>query len=146
VLRTAAFDAAPTARSGSFIREAFRLEWFTIGWMTVEAVVAIGAGVAAGSLVLLAFGLDSVIELASAGVLMWRLSVELHYGQVFSERAERTASRIGGALLFVLAAYVTAAATWHLWKGSGEEFSLPGFIVALAAIPLPQRGSPTKLR
>ena len=117
------------------IREAFRLEWFTIGWMTVEAVVAIGAGVAAGSLVLLAFGLDSVIELASAGVLMWRLSVELHYGQVFSERAERTASRIGGALLFVLAAYVTAAATWHLWKGGGEEFSLPGFIVALAAIP-----------
>ena len=117
------------------IREAFKLEWFTIGWMTVEAVVAIGAGVSAGSLVLLAFGLDSVIELASAGVLMWRLSVELRHGRVFSERAERTASRIGGALLFVLAAYVTAAAAWHLWKGSGEEFSWPGFIVALAAIP-----------
>jgi divalent metal cation (Fe/Co/Zn/Cd) transporter len=117
------------------IREAFRLEWFTIGWMTVEAVVAIGAGITAGSLVLLAFGLDSVIELASAGVLMWRLSVELRHGQVFSERAERMASRIGGALLFVLAAYVTAAAVWHLWKGSGEEFSWPGFIVALAAIP-----------
>jgi divalent metal cation (Fe/Co/Zn/Cd) transporter len=117
------------------IREAFRLEWFTIGWMTVEALVAIGAGVTAGSLVLLAFGLDSVIELASAGVLMWRLSVELRHGQVFSERAERTASRIGGALLFVLAAYVTAAAVWQLWKGSGEEFSWPGFLVALAAIP-----------
>jgi divalent metal cation (Fe/Co/Zn/Cd) transporter len=125
----------PRADRVSLIREAFRLEWFTIGWMTVEAVVAIGAGVAAGSLVLLAFGLDSVIELASAGVLMWRLSVELRHGQVFSERAEHTASRIGGALLFFLAAYVTAAATWHLWKGSGEEFSLPGFIVALAAIP-----------
>jgi divalent metal cation (Fe/Co/Zn/Cd) transporter len=118
-----------------FIREAFRLEWFTIGWMTVEALVAIGAGVTAGSLVLLAFGLDSVIELASAGVLTWRLSVELRHGQVFSERAERTASRIGGALLFVLAAYVTAAAVWQLWKGSGEEFSWPGFLVALAAIP-----------
>ena len=117
------------------IREAFKLEWFTIGWMTVEAVVAIGAGVSAGSLVLLAFGLDSVIELASAGVLMWRLSVELRHGRVFSERAERTASRIGGTLLFVLAAYVTAAGAWHLWKGSGEEFSWPGFIVALAAIP-----------
>lgn len=117
------------------IREAFRLEWFTIGWMTVEAGVAIGAGVMAGSLVLLAFGLDSVIELASAGVLLWRLLVEQRHGQVFSERAERTASRIGGALLFVLAAYVTAAAAWHLWKGSVEEFSWPGFIVALAAIP-----------
>jgi divalent metal cation (Fe/Co/Zn/Cd) transporter len=117
------------------IREAFRLEWFTIAWMTVEAVVAIGAGVTAGSLVLLAFGLDSVIELASAGVLMWRLSVELRRGQIFSERAERVASRIGGALLFVLAAYVTAAAAQNLWNGSGEEFSWPGFIVALAAIP-----------
>jgi divalent metal cation (Fe/Co/Zn/Cd) transporter len=119
----------------ALIREAFRLEWLTIGWMTVEAVVAITAGVSAGSLVLVAFGLDSVIELASAGVLMWRLSVELRHGQRFSERAERAASRIGGTLLFLLAAYVTAAAMWRLWNGSGEEFSWPGFLVALIAIP-----------
>jgi divalent metal cation (Fe/Co/Zn/Cd) transporter len=117
------------------IREAFRLEWLTIAWMTVEAVVAIAAGVTAGSLVLVAFGLDSVIELASAGVLMWRLSVELRRGQKFSERAERTASRIGSGLLFLLAAYVTVAAMWQLWRGTGEEFSWPGFIVALVAIP-----------
>ena len=100
----------------ALIREAFRLEWLTIGWMTVEAVVAIAAGATAGSLVLIAFGLDSVIELASAGVLMWRLSVELRHGQKFSEHAERIASRIGGALLFALAAYVTAAAVWQLWN------------------------------
>jgi divalent metal cation (Fe/Co/Zn/Cd) transporter len=117
------------------IREAFRLEWFTIGWMAIEAVVAIAAGATAGSLVLIAFGLDSVIELASAGVLMWRLSVELHYGQRFSENAERIAARVGGALLFLLATYVTVAAVWHLWTGTGEEFSWSGFIVALAAIP-----------
>jgi len=103
--------------------------------MTVEAVVAIGAGVAAGSLVLLAFGLDSVIELASAGVLMWRLSVELRHGQAFSERAERIASRISGALLFALATYVTVAAVWQLWNRTGEVFSWPGFLVALIAIP-----------
>jgi divalent metal cation (Fe/Co/Zn/Cd) transporter len=117
------------------IREAFRLEWLTIGWMTVEALVAIAAGVTAGSLVLIAFGLDSVIELASAGVLMWRLSVELRHGQKFSEHAERIASRIGGALLFALAAYVTVAAAWQLWSGTGEEFSWPGFLVALIAVP-----------
>ena len=103
--------------------------------MTVEATVAIGAGVTAGSLVLVAFGLDSVIELASAGALIWRLSVELRHGQKFSEHAERIASRIGGALLFALAAYVTAAAAWRLWNGTGEEFSWPGFLVALIAIP-----------
>ena len=59
----------------ALIREAFRLEWLTIGWMTVEAVVAIASGLAAASLVLTAFGLDSIIELASAGVLIWRLRV-----------------------------------------------------------------------
>jgi hypothetical protein len=72
--------------------------------MIVEVVVAIGSGIAPGSVVLLAFGLDSVIELISAAMLVWRLSVELRRGQAFSARAERLASRIGGALLFALAA------------------------------------------
>jgi hypothetical protein len=48
------------------IRQAFRLEYVTLAWMTIEAAVAIGSGLAAGSLVLTAFGLDSLIELASA--------------------------------------------------------------------------------
>jgi divalent metal cation (Fe/Co/Zn/Cd) transporter len=109
----------------ALIHEAFRLEWFTMGWMTIEAGVSVAAGLTASSLVLLAFGLDSVIELASAGVLMWRLSVELRQGQKFSERAERIASRVGGALLFLLATYVTAGAVWNLWERTGQEFSLP---------------------
>lgn len=103
--------------------------------MTVEAIIAIAAGLTAGSLVLMAFGLDSVIELVSASVLMWRLSVELRHGQVLSERAERMASRIGGGLLFLLAAYVAVAAMLQLWSGTGEEFSWPGLLVALVAIP-----------
>jgi divalent metal cation (Fe/Co/Zn/Cd) transporter len=119
----------------ALIRDAFRLEWLTIGWMTVEAVVAIASGLAAGSLVLIAFGLDSVIELASAGALIWRLTVELRRGQAFSENAERLASHIAGGLLFALAAYVTIAALWNLWTRQGEAFSWPGLIVALAAIP-----------
>ena len=67
----------------ALIREAFRLEWLTIAWMAIETVVAVGSGIAAGSLVLLAFGLDSVIELLSAEVLVWRLSVELRTGRCF---------------------------------------------------------------
>jgi len=119
----------------ALIREAFRLEWLTIGWMTIEAVVSIYAGILAGSLVVLAFGLDSLIELASAGVLMWRLSVELRHGQKFSERAEHVASRVGGGLLFALAAYICIASLSRLWTGSREAFSWPGLIVALLAIP-----------
>jgi hypothetical protein len=88
----------------ALIREAFRLEWFTVAWMTVEAVVAIASGIAAQSITLLAFGIDSLIELASAGVLIWRLSVELKHGRAFSESAERIASRIAGGLWFALAA------------------------------------------
>jgi divalent metal cation (Fe/Co/Zn/Cd) transporter len=120
----------------ALIREAFRLEYITLAWMTVEAAVAIGFGVAAGSLTLMAFGIDSLIELASAAVLVWRLNVELRHGQAFAETAERTASRIGGALLFALAAYVVAAAGWKLWMREGAEFSLPGLIITVLAIPV----------
>ena len=120
----------------ALVREAFRLEWLTVAWMVVEAVVAVASGVAAGSLVLLAFGLDSIIELISAGVLIWRLSVELRHGQAFSERAERLASRISGGLLLALAAYVVASAGWGLWTHHGEEFSIPGLAVSALAIPV----------
>jgi len=120
----------------ALIRDAFRLEWLTIGWMSIEAVVALISGAAAGSLVLIAFGLDSVVELISAGVLVWRLSIELRHGQAFSEDAERLASRIGGVLLFVLAAYVVVTAGWHLWTQHGEVFSLPGLILTALAIPI----------
>ena len=53
-----------------------RIEQITIGWMTIEALVAIGSGLRAHSILLTAFGLDSVIELVTGGVLLWRLSTE----------------------------------------------------------------------
>jgi divalent metal cation (Fe/Co/Zn/Cd) transporter len=125
-----------TQERATLIRQAFRLKWLTVAWMIVEGAVAIGAGIAAGSLTLTAFGLDSVIELASACVLIWRLNVELCHGQAFSERAERTASKIGGGLLFALAAYIVAGAIWSLWTRHGEAFSFPWLIVASLAIPI----------
>jgi divalent metal cation (Fe/Co/Zn/Cd) transporter len=118
------------------IRAAFRLEWFTLGWMVVEAAVALASGVSARSISLIAFGVDSLIELASACVLIWRLNVELRQGRSVAERAERTASRIGGALLFALAAYIVVAAGWRLWTRQGADFSWPGLWVSLAAIPI----------
>lgn len=126
----------PFLERAALIRQAFHLEWLTIGWMIVEAAVAIGAAIAAHSLSLIAFGLDSVIELASAGVLIWRLNVELRHGQMFSEGAERIASRIGGALLFALAAFIVAGAAWSIIVRHGEAFSVPGLIVTLLAMPI----------
>jgi divalent metal cation (Fe/Co/Zn/Cd) transporter len=118
------------------IRSAFRLEYLTLGWMTVEAAVGIGAGIAAGSLALIAFGADSLIELVSAGVLVWRLTVELRHGQEFAESAERLAARIGGALLGALAVYVVVSAGFKLWLGRGAEFSPAGLALTVVAIPL----------
>ena len=118
------------------VRQAFRLEYATLAWMTIEAVVAIWSAMQANSVALLAFGIDSLIELASAGVLLWRLTVEVRRGQEFGEAAENTASRIAGALLLALAAYVVGAAGWMLWTRTGATFSWSGFIVALLAMPI----------
>ena len=118
------------------IRHAFRLEWLTVGWMAIEAAVAVASGIAARSITVIAFGLDSVIELASAGILIWRLSSELRFGCEVSEPAERIARRVAGGLLFALATYVVAAAGWSLWSGEGAAFSWPGLAVAILAIPI----------
>lgn len=120
----------------TLVTRAFWLEYTTLAWMSVEAAVAIWSGVRAGSVSLLAFGIDSLIELASACVLIWRLSVELRHGRSFAEDAERTASRIAGLLLFVLAGYVVAAAGRKLWLGTGQVFSWPGFLITLLAMPI----------
>jgi divalent metal cation (Fe/Co/Zn/Cd) transporter len=132
-----AVDSAVSAMSREvLIARAFRLEWLTVAWMVVEAAVAIASGLAAHSITVLAFGIDSVIELASAGVLIWRLRVELKHGRAFSETAERRSTRICGGLLLALAAYVVAAAAWALWHGQGETFTWPGLLVAVLAIPI----------
>jgi divalent metal cation (Fe/Co/Zn/Cd) transporter len=124
-------DARP-----QLVRRAFQLEYLTLGWMTIEAAVAVAAGTVAHSLSLTAFGIDSLIELLSAAVLLWRLTVELRHGQIFAERAERAAAKICGALLFALAIYVVAAAGWKVWQQEGGRFSWPGLALALLTIPV----------
>jgi len=124
------------ARRSELIRRAFWLEYATVSWMVIEAAVAIWSGVQAASVCLLAFGIDSLIELVSAGVLIWRLNVEFRRGRAFAESAERAASRIAGGLLVALAGYVMTAAAWKLWMQTGEAFSWPGLVVTMLAMPL----------
>ena len=112
------------------IREAFRLEWLTIGWMVIEAVVAIGSGIVSGSLVLFAFGLDRVMSSFGGRPRVAIVGRASPRTQVL-EDAERIAGRVGGALLFTLAGYVVVAASWNLWTRPHETFSWPGFIVTL---------------
>ena len=128
------------------IRRALRLEWVTVCWMLIETGVAIGSGVAAHSLTLIAFGADSIIELLSACLLLWRLRVELRDGQEFSEATEKAAARAGAVLLIALTIYVVLSAAWGFWRGIGQEFSAPGLILAAAAVPVMYALAKAKLR
>ena len=114
--------------------------------MVIEAAVGLGSGIAAHSLTLVAFGIDSIIELLSACLLLWRLSVELQRGEKFPEAIERRAARIGALLLVILAVYVVLSAAWDLWTREGQTFSLPGFILAVLAIPIMYGLAQAKMR
>ncbi|MGH9039324.1 MAG: cation transporter [Acidimicrobiia bacterium] len=108
-------------------RRAFALEGLTVAWNTVEAAVAVIAGVAAGSIALIGFGLDSLIEVFAAGVVIWQL-------RGGSEERERLALRLIAGSFFALAAYVSIEALRDLLLGHEPGTSTPG--VVLAAVSL----------
>jgi divalent metal cation (Fe/Co/Zn/Cd) transporter len=122
---------------------AVRLEYLTLGWMGLEFASSLALGVLSGSLLLLAFGIDSLIELASATVVLWRLRAEFG-GGVSDERVdsvERRAARFTGYLLVALAAYVAASSAYGLLVGHtpnlGESvWGLVIGVVALLSMPL----------
>ena len=118
------------------MQTALRLETITIGWMLIEASASIGAGVAAGSVLLLAFGVDSVIELISAGILFHRLRKEANGAAQDGaeiEVLERRAARIAGGLLFALAGYVVLQSGFGLSHRHTAGTSVVGLSVALVA-------------
>lgn len=111
------------------------VEWITIAWMVVEVGVSITAAILAGSVALMAFGLDSGIELVSAGVMVWRFGIEQQGGN--RERvaqAERRASKLVGWSLVLLAIYVVVSAAWGLWHRSQPETTVLGIAIAAAAV------------
>jgi cation diffusion facilitator family transporter len=97
-----------TERRVQLHRRALRLEHFTVGWNIIEAVVAIAAGIVAGSVALIGFGFDSTIEVISAVGLLWRLRKVGPPATVSEEsQAERHALYVVAATFFLLAAYIT---------------------------------------
>lgn len=119
-----------------------RLEYLSLGYNAVEALVGIAAGLAAGSVALVGFGLDSVAEGASAGVLVWRLRSE-NSGRRTPEEVERRAVRLVGIAFLVLGFYVAMGAVVELTRGSRPEPSAAGTAIAalsLVVMPLLARG------
>jgi divalent metal cation (Fe/Co/Zn/Cd) transporter len=123
------------ARS-ALIRRGLLLNYATIGYNTVEAVVSLIAGLLAGSVALLGFGIDSVIEVTASGVAQWRLRSDRD--PVRRQRVERTSLRLIGACFLGLAAYVTVDAGKSLWLQERPSRTIVGVVIlALSVLVMP---------
>jgi divalent metal cation (Fe/Co/Zn/Cd) transporter len=125
----------PTARAASeerakLVRRARLLARIGLGWHGVEAAIAIGAGVVAGSIALIGFGADSLVESVAGVVLLWRFAGS----RAGSEAAERRAQRLIGASFYVIAAYVGIEAVRTLVVGDRPDVSWVG--IGLSAVTL----------
>ena len=123
------------ARRERLHRRGLILEWFTVAWNVVEAVVAIGVGLVVGSVALVGFGVDSGIEVISAVALLWRLyragpnaSAEEH------GEAERKALYLVAATFFLLAGYITYEAVGALLSGEGPDSSAVALALSIVSI------------
>ena len=130
---------AATQATTPLVRRAVRLEWFTITWNVIEAVVAIAAGIAAGSIALVGFGFDSSIEGFAATVVLWQLR-----GAEDEARKER-ALKLIAITFFVLAAYVIFESVRDLVTNAAPESSTIGIAVAVVSmIVMPTLGTAKK--
>jgi divalent metal cation (Fe/Co/Zn/Cd) transporter len=115
------------------LRRGLLLEYFTVGWNCLEAVVGLAAGLMAGSVALVGFALDSVVEASSGTILIWRLRSEGR-GTRTAEEAERKAIRMVAVAFFALALYVGVRAAYDLATRSGPDESLPGIVLAVVSL------------
>jgi divalent metal cation (Fe/Co/Zn/Cd) transporter len=130
ILHVAASTSATGSRA-SLVRRTRRLAWIGLGWHGIEAAVAIAAGVVAGSVALVGFGADSLIELAAGLVVLWRLA---------SARAisERRAQQMIAVSFYLLSAYVAVEAIRSLAAGDRPAVSWVGIglsVLTLATMP-----------
>ncbi|MEX0985449.1 MAG: cation transporter [Actinomycetota bacterium] len=128
-----------TARSiadrRALLRRALALEYVTVGWNVIEGVIAVAAALAAGSVALLGFGIDSFIESTSGSILIWRLLAERRSSdEERIERVEHRALRLVAISLFLLAAFISVDAVRTLIEGDRPDPSAVG--IALASVSL----------
>ncbi len=120
------------------IQLALLLTYITLGWMTIEGAASLLLGWASKSLLLEAFGIDSVVELFSAGVLLWRLRVEAmgNADGARVENVERRAARLVGYTLYLLVVYVICNSAYGLFiahRVTDTHESVWGILIGLVA-------------
>jgi divalent metal cation (Fe/Co/Zn/Cd) transporter len=111
------------------LRAGRRLEYFTLGWNLTEAAVAVSAGLFAGSIALIGFGIDSLIESLSGGILLWRLQAT-----GTDQKRERLAHRLVGISFLILALYVAFEAGKSLLRREEPETSVVGIVLSIVSL------------
>lgn len=125
--------APPTSHDrADAVRRATLLNRITIGYNVVEAAIALGAGIVAGSVSLIGFGLDSVIEVSASVVLAWRLAAERRAG--CTQSSDRVATRAIALCFAALAAYVGFEAGERLLSGAEPDASVIGILLTAASL------------
>ena len=124
---------APGERAAAVAR-ARQLNRFSLGWNVAECVVAVMAGIAAGSVSLIGFGIDSAIEVSAAVILAWRLHQERRGGCMAAY--DRTATRLIALAFVALAVYVWVDAVTDLVDRARPEASVPGLLLAVVSVLL----------
>jgi divalent metal cation (Fe/Co/Zn/Cd) transporter len=123
---------ATTPNRQDLVRQGQRLEYFTIGYNSVEGLVSLVAGLIAGSVSFIGFGLDSFIEVVSGMALLWRLHHDLN--RFRREQVERITLRIVGWCFAVLALYIGYESDSALIRHEPPERSIPGIVVAAVSV------------
>ncbi|HEY8196507.1 MAG TPA: cation transporter [Gemmatimonadales bacterium] len=116
----------------ALVRRGLWLNWLTIGYNTVEAVVSMAAGLAAGSVALVGFGVDSGIEVTASVAAQWRLRAD--YDLKRRERVERVTHRIIGVSFLALAVYVAVDSMMTLWQREAPEASPVGLVILVLSV------------
>lgn len=121
----------------SLINKSLRIEYFSTAWMAFEFAVGFYSGITAGSILLIAFGLDSFLEIISGSTLIWRLSKEANNAsEVEIEKAERRSSIVVGSILLLLSIYVLSVSIYNLFTHQVADTSVSGIAIAIASVIL----------
>lgn len=111
------------------------LQWSTVGWNAVEAVIAITAAIAAGSVALMAFGLDSIVEMSSGLVILWRIGAERRARSAEQiDRVEKNARRAVAVTLYVLGAFIVLESSMALINREEPGVSPVGMALLLLSV------------
>lgn len=121
-----------TPNRADLVKRGLYLEYFTIGYNSLEGLIALAAGLMAGSIALVSFGFDSLIEVTSGVALLWRLRADVNEAR--RERVEAISLRIVGVCFVVLAIYVSYDSVKSLIKREAPEESLVGIVLAAVSL------------